>query len=127
MILGLGGLVATQAEFRFPLPIHKANDMMSRRLFIQGPGGWLCYCLRSRCQNVTAFGLDPLRGNQYGLKIDSHLFQLGLDFLRFALLNNQILNVFVQSTEQMVSALPVFIRGSHLEFQFVKVDDKLRN
>ena len=36
-------------------------------------------------------------------------------------------NVFVQGTEQMVLALPVFVKGGHLELQFVKIGNKLRN
>ena len=112
LILSLGGLVATQAELRFLLLIHKTNNMMSCRLFVQGPGGWLCSCLWFCCQSITAFGLNPLRRDQHGLKTGSHLLQFGPGFSGFTLLNYWISNVFVQGIEQMVSMLPVFIRGA---------------
>ena len=36
-------------------------------------------------------------------------------------------NVFMHSTEQIVLALSVFVKGRHLELQFIKIGDKLRN
>ena len=36
-------------------------------------------------------------------------------------------DIFMQGTEQMVLALPVFIKRGYLKLQFVEVGDKLRN
>ena len=61
------------------------------------------------------------------LRLVATCSSLVLVFQNLPLLNYQISNIFVQGTEQIVSALPVFVKGSHLELQFVKISNKFRN